>query len=61
MELVTETHYRTQPPGTQVARVDGRPGYFVKTHKGTYRDTHTGHEYKPENMAGVARERIRLG
>ena len=41
MLITTETHYRTQPVGTQIARQDGKPGMYVKTMRGTYRDTHT--------------------
>jgi len=58
MLITTETHYRTQPVGTQIARQDGKPGVYVKTARGTYRDTHTGREYTPKQMAIAPRERI---
>lgn len=57
MILKTSEQYATQRPGTQVARVDGKPGHYVRTHHGKYRDTRTGREYTPKQMAGVPRKR----
>lgn len=58
MLITTEDQYKTQAIGIQLARVDGKPGVYIRMANGNYRDTHNGREYTPTEMAGTPRERV---